>query len=186
MPNVVTLDDYATYGRRNPFSRQCPHYRDFFPGMSRSLNPFGHEGDGVQRRLAFLAILVLRFLHIILFTRQLNTSLWSVPLTLLNILFFLFTAWNLHLIVDMQGERIVFARRFGRAAFDGFLWLMAACHLGVLIWDFVKGYLVCEAGAQCAAAIGSASAIWSVLVLAIFLVAWVATWEPEDGPLTLA
>ncbi|KAF2113590.1 hypothetical protein BDV96DRAFT_647846 [Lophiotrema nucula] len=187
---IVTINDYTTYRQHSSplgvsLNRQCPNLRTCFPGLSRSLNPFVSDTEVFQRRLALITILILRILYTILFSYQLRTSLWSAPLTLLNILFFFFVAWNLHLIVDMNGDRIVFRKRFTRKWSDGFLWLMVGAHAAVLVWDFWTGYLKCVAGAQCAAAIGSASAIWSVFFLAIFGVAWVATWEEEDGPLSL-
>ncbi|KAF2191815.1 hypothetical protein K469DRAFT_556166 [Zopfia rhizophila CBS 207.26] len=164
---VVTIHDYNT-----PRSRQCPNLRTYWPGLSQSFNPCISDRPLMFRRCAFLSILILRLLHSTLFTLAYATSLFWLPSILLNILFFFFVAWNLHLIVEMRGERKVFGMTFGRPAFDMFLWLMALGHVWILGWDFLMAVVSFEA-------YGGASWLWATFLLMIFAVAWISTWEPE-------
>jgi hypothetical protein len=101
---------------------------------------------------------------------------WGLPSTIFGILFFFFMAWNLHLIVNMEGGRMVVGRTFGRDSFDGALLGFVAAHAVLLMMDFlawgvlggVPGYF-----------------LWGCVDLSIFGIAWVATWDEEDGGLSL-
>ncbi|KAF2465202.1 uncharacterized protein BDR25DRAFT_91502 [Lindgomyces ingoldianus] len=163
---VVTIQDYES---RPSHSRQCPNLRTCWPGLSQSFNPCVPDRPLMLRRSAFLSVLILRLLHSTLYTLPFLTSLFALPATALNILFFFFVAWNLHLIVEMQGERKVFGIRFGRRSFDAFLWGLVAVHIWMLGWDIFTGYLLGVGG----------NTLWTVMLLVIFGVAWVATWDPE-------
>jgi hypothetical protein len=173
---IVTINDYADFPQqRHPFSRQCPNLRTCWPGLSRSFNAFDtNSRPEMLRRIAFILILGLRFLHTLFFAYYMlfATFFSALPVTMLNTLFFFFVAWNLHLIIEMSGERMVFGRRFGRSSFDLFLAAMLVAHLWVVPADIWLG-------------IGGWSIVWTSFDLMILGVAWVATWDPEDGGLTL-
>lgn len=173
---VVTINDYTERSQaRRPFERQCPNLRTCWPGLSRSFNVFDTTSrPEMLRRVAFVLILGLRFLHTIFSAYYMffATFFAALPMTMLNALFFFFVAWNLHLIIEMSGERMVFGHRFGRGSFDVFLGAMVLAHFWVVPADVWLG-------------VGGWSIVWSSFDLMILGVAWVATWEPEDGGLTL-
>lgn len=95
---------------------------------------------------------------------------------MLGSLFFFFMAWNLHLIVNMEGRRKVLGNSIGRDAFDGALWAFVGCHVVLLVMDIfawsvlggVPGYF-----------------LWGCVDLAIFGTAWLASWNGDDGELSL-
>ncbi|KAF2260622.1 hypothetical protein CC78DRAFT_584620 [Lojkania enalia] len=180
---VVTLKAFQPSTRHRPFSRTCPNFRTCWPSLSQSFNLSTNNRPLFLRRLAFLIILALRLINTLYPTIHLSAPLYQVPATLLNILFFFFVAWNLHLVTEMSGQRRVLGYRFGRAWFDGFLWGMVGVHGLMLGWQ-LWGWWVCEGG-SCRAFSGGEGVLGSVVLLCIFGVAWVCSWEPEEGGLNL-
>ena len=83
-------------------------------------------------------------------------------------------AWNLHLIVECEGQRKVLGYTFGRGGFDAFLGVMVVVHAGFVV-DAVMGW------SRAVGLVGE-----NLVLLAIFGVAWVATWRAEEGGLSLA
>ena len=166
---VVTINDYDTLPSRNshPFSRQCPNLRTCWPGLSASFNPIVPSRSLMYRRCAFLITLAVYVLHFILTKRYRDFVAYNLPSTILHILFLFFVAWNLHLIVNMTGERIVMDREFDRHDFDKALAVFVVVSLVLVACGFWKGGL------------GSVPAffLWGCLDLAILGVAWVATWD---------
>lgn len=102
----------------------------------------------------------------------------DIPDVILGILFFFATWWNLHLVTEMQGSRMVLGKIFKPYHFDWFMYGMAVVHLGLfaaqigIMWLGISVF-------------GTRTAGTSVL-LAIFLVAWISTWESEEGGLSIA
>lgn len=68
----------------------------------------------------------------------------------------------------MEGERIVFGKRFSKVWFDAFLWGLVVAYAGLVVGDWMAGD-VWRYEAQVAEVL---------LDLVIFLVAWVSTWAP--------
>ncbi|KAF2650505.1 hypothetical protein K491DRAFT_697237 [Lophiostoma macrostomum CBS 122681] len=171
---VVTITDYDNTHTHTPqpFSRQCPNLRTCWPGLSTSFNPFVADRDVALRRVAFLVILALRLLNTLMHGYMTRTSLSSIPATAINLLFFFFMAWNLHLIVECAGERKVLGYTFGRRSFDVFLRGLVIVHGAIFGMNVVLGW-------------GGWDVLSNLVLLAIFGVAWVATWEAEDGRVSL-
>jgi hypothetical protein len=174
---IVSINDYDTYNAspspNHAFSRQCPNMRTCFPTLSRSFNPVTADRPLMARRIAFLITLFFRATHSFFLTIYYLPSIWTIPVTAINVLFFFFIAWNLHLIVEAVGERMVMGRKFGRGAFDAALASFMVVHVLVVASDLFLG-------------LGGWSSTWSTTDLLILGVAWVSTWDPEDGGLTLA
>lgn len=169
---VVTINDYSalpTNSPANQWTRQCPNLRTCFPNLTTSLNPFVDDRDLALRRSSLVAILLLRLIHFILVWRQwsVTKSPFEIFVFILDILFFFFVAWNLHLIVSMSGERTVFGVRWGRRSFDAFLWGMLALHVWAVGWRVIVGRTYLD------------YSTWALFSLLILGVAWVATWEGD-------
>jgi hypothetical protein len=128
------------------------------------------------RRIAFIATLSLRFLHNLITTWYSSGLGWGLPSTVIGILFFFFMAWNLHLIVNMDGNRMVMGRTYGRRDFDTYLGAFVGLHLLLVIADMgMRGVLGGVPGYF----------MWGCVDLAIFGTAWVATWDEDEGGMTL-
>jgi hypothetical protein len=170
---IVTISDYDNPRQPLISSRQCPNLRSCWPGLAASFNPLVADRSVALRRIAFLTILALRLLNTLMHGYMNRRSLSSIPGTAINLLFFFFMAWNLHLIVECVGERKVFGHRFGRSSFDAFLAGLVVVHVYVVGMNGIFGW-------------GGWDVMSNLVLLAIFGVAWVATWEPDDGGLSLA
>ncbi|KAF1962566.1 hypothetical protein CC80DRAFT_487990 [Byssothecium circinans] len=173
---VITISDYhapqaLTSSPPHPWSRQCPNYRTCWPGLSATYNPLTSSRPLMLRRISFLLIQLAQLILFFFYEHRLPASLKpsALPWTLAGMLFFAFTAWNLHLVVDMEGTKVVFGRRYSRTAFDAFLWGTVVAYVGLLGYTFAVrwGYEVQTADL--------------LLHLAILGVAWVSTWGSEGG-----
>jgi hypothetical protein len=166
---VVTINDYNTPAPASSvsrgFSRQCPNFVSPWAGMASSYDLSISSRSERARRLAFVLIQVLLFAYVFI-TSGVPTAPFDGLWLFARILFCFFLAWNVHLIVRMTGERVVFGKAFGRTWFDGFLMGCVAAFAFVLGVKLVGGWDV--------------EGAWLVLDLAIFGVAWVSTWK-EGG-----
>lgn len=176
---VVTIADYNRYqSPQHPFTRTCPNIRTCWPGLVASYNPFVKPSGLAQRRVAFVVIQMLQLANLTVHLRRswllhvlrLPTAPSELPWLLSSLLFFFFVAWNLSLIVRMEGSRKVLGMRFSRAWFDAFLWGLVVSYAALLEWRVMDGVTWSQ----------GVGTIWVVLDLAIFGVAWVSTWEPES------
>ncbi|KAF2703410.1 hypothetical protein K504DRAFT_354261, partial [Pleomassaria siparia CBS 279.74] len=154
--------------------RQCPNLRTCWPGLGATFNPFTSSSRALTlRRTAFVATLSLRLVHNLLtafFFSSSDLLSWGLPSALLSVLFFFFLAWNLHLVVDMEGSRTVLGRSWTRDAFDAALWGFVVVHVILLGMDFMAwGVLGGMPGYF----------IWACTDLTIFLTAWVACWDED-------
>lgn len=70
--------------------------------------------------------------------------------------------------MSAQGARVVLGRRVGRRAFDGFLWGLVVCYVAMI------GYSIAEG-------VYEILTFRVVLQLAVFVVAWITTWEADGG-----
>lgn len=170
---VVTISDYNGPTASRPFSRQCPSFSLPWASMTPSYNIRVDSRSLMLRRIAFLAIQLFQFAYLVFYTEFLPKSPFDIPWALTGILFFFFLAWNLHLIVSMEGDRIVLGLRCTRLAFDGFLWGMVAGYGWALVWRMMGGDFY------------AISTMRVLLNLEIFVVAWISTW-PADGGVSLA
>ena len=157
--------------------RQLPHYRTCLPSIGRSCNPFVDPLSLRLRRIAFLCITFLRVIETLFFTLvfYMRKPGWLIPGVLLILVLFFLIAWNLHLIVEAEGERRVSRLRIPAGAFSLFLWVVVVVHI-VLVGLEVTGLSYFVDGTQ---------KTWAVWMLIICLVAWVASKGPEEGSLSL-
>ncbi|KAF3037911.1 hypothetical protein E8E12_001063 [Didymella heteroderae] len=112
---------------RSPYLRPLPHWRTYFPAIFRSCNIFIRSLTSTPRRLAFLLIFLMRtletgwflFLAVTGATRNPNggksNGIWI--LVLICLVAFTIELWNLHLIVESEGEGTVWGRRVPAGAF---------------------------------------------------------------------
>jgi hypothetical protein len=136
--------------------------RTCWPGLSASFNPFVPSPTLAQRRLAFVLANTLQLVYFALYVSGLSLLHPNIPWTIAKVLFFFWGAWNMHLIVQMEGSRVVFGKSFGRGWFDGALWGAVVCYAGLLGWRW--------AGVEVRTG-------WLVVDLCVLGVAWVSTWE---------
>lgn len=183
---VVTIANYNSSHsgsraewRDTQWGRQCPNLRSMFPGLMESFKISTTESRRRRRRIAFTVSIAMRSIMAIIFPFWFTTSIWDIPITLLNILFFFATWWNLHLIAEMQGSRMVLSKLFKPVHFDWFLYGMAVVHVSTVVSGSLDHLFGFHALGQLR--IGDAT-----IVLAILLVAWISTWEPEEGTVSLA
>lgn len=99
-------------------------------------------------------------------------SFSNVPRIVIGILHFFFTAYLLHLIGRMVGERVVFGKAFTRWHFDVFL-------CGCFLWEIML------VGWYFAGLTGLTGDVWWGLdlseLVALLGVGWVAWWGPLEG-----
>jgi hypothetical protein len=164
----------------NPWLRQLPHYRTWSPAIVRSCNPFGDPTSLRRRRIAFLCIIFLRILESLFFAFVLymrRPGLFLSTVWIVSIFFaFLLVAWNLHLIVEAEGERKMLRVAVPSQAFTAFLWMMVAIHV-FLIGLEITGLSWLMDGTR---------KIWAFWILVICVVAWVTGREEDEGGVTLA
>jgi uncharacterized membrane protein len=143
--------------------------RTCWPGLTlASFNPFVSDLPLMLRHICMLGILGIRTFNSVLITLSHGMGPSIIPSILLGILFFFFIAYSLHLIGEMQGTRRVFRVSWGKWHFDAFLAITFLIHVG-----FVGGYYVGMPGTVL-------SALWMTMGLLIFVVSWIAWWEPES------
>ena len=132
---------------------------------SYSLNT-GGDKELLLRRACMIAILAIRTAStvVVIIFNPLSVGVVSI---IIGVLGFFFVAYFLHLIGSMVGERKVFGKYFTKWHFDAFLFGTALLQVALLV-------------AACFGFNGSVvNGLWTALGLAIFVVAWVATWPPE-------
>lgn len=179
---VVTISDYnrpPTAWHTTRWGRQCPNLRSLFPGLTESFKINTTEPRRRRRRIAFTIAVSMYCIMAIIFPFWFTKSVWDVPITLLHILFFFATWWNLHLIAEMQGSRKVLGKMFTPFHFDLFLYGMAVIHVGIVTSALLYKWFGIHIFGQLRTADAS-------IVLAIWLVAWISTWDPEEGMVSLA
>lgn len=155
---------------RSPYLRPLPHYRTYFPAIFRSCNPFVRSVTLCPRRIAFLLIFLMRtmqtgYYFLLDFTGFVkNDRLWILVVACLTA--FTIELWNLHLIVEAEGEGLLGTWRVPAGAFSLFMFWMTAWHvwmlpmelMGMAFWISGRGMLVVEG-------------FWIVVIA---FVAWVA------------
>lgn len=179
MAATTTSDDaHLTSHYQSLWLRQLPHYQTCLPSISRSCNPYVNSLSLRLRRIAFLTIIFLRVIETLLFALvfYMRKPSWLVPGVLLTLAVFFLVAWNLHLIVEAEGERRVFKLRIPSGAFSAFLWVVVVVHV-VLIGLEVTGLSYYVDGTQ---------KTWAFWILVICLVAWVAGRDPDVESVSLA
>ncbi|KAK8108459.1 hypothetical protein PG984_014260 [Apiospora sp. TS-2023a] len=151
--------------------RNCPNMRTCwaFSWEAYSLN----TSDKAQlcRRICMWAILLVRTAMSVL--GIVRDALWGhfvsvVIFSILAVLGFFFIAWCLAQIGEVRGRRRVLGIMVGRWHFDIFLALFGVIHVGILIAAIFPASQV------------GLSISWLVMWAAIFAVAWIATWPPEQ------
>lgn len=175
-------DNDFTHHYRSPYLRPLPHYRTYFPAIARSCNPFVRSLTFCPRRIAFLLIALMRtvqtswYLFFAIMGLAKSNAIWI--LVLICILAFTVELWNLHLIVEAEGEGMVCGRRIPAGAFSLFLFWITVWHLWMVPLE-VSGMAFYIGGKETLIVEG----FWIVFIA---LVAWIATREPEDEGLSLA
>ena len=122
-----------------------------------------------------MRVVEVLFLLLVFYVRKPSFLTMGIWLTAAVAAFFCM-AWNLHLIVEAEGERRVLRLTLPSGAFSAFLWVVVVVHI-VLIGLEVTGLSWLFDGTR---------KTWAFWILVVFLVAWVAGREPEEGSLSLA
>lgn len=163
---------------QSPYLRQLPYYRTCLSSIAHSCNPVTGPPSLRLRRTAYLVIIILRTIEALLFmfTFYVRKPSWLILAALLIFATFVFVAWNLHLIVEAEGERTAFKFRIPSVVFSVFMWVVVVVHV-ILVGLEVTGLSYYVDGTQ---------KTWGFWILIICLVAWVAGREPEEGSLTIA
>ncbi|KAH6615383.1 hypothetical protein C7974DRAFT_403854, partial [Boeremia exigua] len=125
-----------THHYQSQHLRPLPHYRTYFPALVQSCNPFVRSIALSPRRIVFLLIFLMRTVqtsYYLLLSVMSLTSGHGVWL-LVSICFVAFTLelWNLHLIVEAEGDGLVFGKRIPAGAFSLFLFWMAVWHVWIV------------------------------------------------------
>lgn len=166
---------------QSPHLRPLPHYRTYFPALFRSCNPFVRSLTLCPRRIAFLLIFLTRtwqtayFLLIALVGLVDNTRI-RVQIA---VYFVLFTVelWNLHRVVEAEGEGVLGTWRVPAGAFTLFVfWILAW-----IAWISPTEQM----GMRTVAAMVGVLAAEVFWVVVIAFVARVASKEPADQGLSL-
>jgi hypothetical protein len=173
---------------RSPYLRPLPHWRTYFPGIFRSCNILVKSLTLTPRRIAFLLIFLMRTLETAWFlffawlsagrTPSLAKSNAQYTLVLICLVAFTIELWNLHLIVESEGEGNVWGRRVPEGAFSLFMFWITVCHVifvgmevtGIAFYIDAQGTFITE----------------SILIAIIVLAGWAANRDGVDGNLTLA
>ena len=173
---------------RSPYLRCLPHYRTYFPGIFRSCNVAVKSLILTPRRIAFLLIFLMRTLETAWFLFLAATDsgrlrdgtksnlLWV--LVLICMVAFTIELWDLHLIVESEGDGTVWGRRIPEGAFSLFMFWITILHVimvglevtGLAFWAGGKDWLQFE----------------GIVIAIVAGVAWVASREVADGGLSLA
>lgn len=169
----------STNGTHYPsrYLTQLPYYRTSLPKIARSCNPFVDPVSLRLRRIAFLCIINLRVIETLFFALVfwLRKPILLVPEVLIVLAIFFLVAWNLHLIVEAEGDRKIFRLTIPSGAFGAFLWIVVAVHV-VLIGLEISGLSWYVDGT---------TRTWGFWILVICLVARIAGRESEEGSLSL-
>jgi hypothetical protein len=163
---------------QSPWLRQLPHYRTCLPGIGRSCNVISSPPSVRARRIAFLVIITLRTIEALLFSAvfYMHAIIWFVFGVPLTIAVFLLVGWNLHLIVEVEGDRQLLGLRIPNTAFAVFLWVVVVVHV-YLVGLEVTGLSYYTGGTRL---------YWVFWISVVCFVAWVASRESDEGSLSLA
>lgn len=172
---------------RSSYLRPLPHWRTYFPGIIRSCNIFVKSLTFTPRRIAFLLIFLMRTLEtgwFIFFAasdlgKTRDGTKTNAPWILVSICLVAFTVelWNLHLIVESEGEGTVWGRRVPEGAFSLFMFWITVWHViavgveasGLAFYAGVKETFIME----------------GIVIAIIAFVEWVANRDGVDGGLSL-
>lgn len=166
---------------QSPWLRQLPHHRSWLPAVLSSCRPSVNSLSLRWRRIAFLFVTILRIIEWVFFVFVFSTNTRShevlIPILWLVVFFlaFLLVAWNLHLIVEAEGERRIWRVTIPNAVFTVFLWWIVVVHvflIGLEVTGMVWFY-------------GGTVQGWTFWTLVIILVAWVAGRKYNDGGVLL-
>ena len=110
----------------------------FWPGLTiASFSPLNcPSNDILVRRLGMCAILALDTFVSVLCVAAKVFSFSFIPRLILAVLSFVSTAWLLHLVGRMIGERIIFRRTFTRWHFDICLLVLFLWNIALVGWFF--------------------------------------------------
>lgn len=180
MTMAANHDDLASH-YQSPWLRQLPHYRTWLPAVLRSCRLSAERPSVRWRRIAFLCLIVLRFLEwlwfclVIAITRKrpgfFLSTIWLVGV----LLAFLLVAWNLQFIVEAQGSRRVWKVTIPSGVFTGFLWWLVIVHIFLISLE-VSGFTYFY---------GSTLSDWAFWIAAVVAVAWVTVRGDNDNGVIL-
>lgn len=167
---------------RTPYLRPLPHYRTYFFALLQSCNPFVRSSDLSPRRIFFLVIFLMRtvqtgwYLSLAVSGAAKSNAIWVLVL----ICFVAFTVelWNLHLLVEAEGEGMIFGTSIHRGLFALFLLWTVVWHLWLVPLEVNGLAFYLAAGITF-----MFEGFW--LTILIFL-AWVANREVKGDGILLA
>ncbi|KAK7936669.1 uncharacterized protein PG986_015107 [Apiospora aurea] len=151
--------------------RNCPNMRTCWAFSWQAYSLGTADKAQLCRRVCMWAILLVRTAMSILgiVRDALAAHFVSVIIySILAVLGFFFIAWCLAMIGEVRGRRRVLGVMVGRWHFDVFLAVFGIIHVAVLLAAIFAGSRV------------GLGVSWLVMWVAIFAVAWVATWPPEQ------
>ncbi len=167
---------------QNPYLRPLPHYRTYFRALLCSCNPFVRSFTLSPRRLVFLLVFLMRTVqtsyYLLLAALGLgrNNSIW--------VLVFIFLVvstvelWNLHLIVEAEGDGAVLGWRIPAVAFSVVLFWITVWHMWMVPME-MNGMAFYVSG--------KATLIMEVFWIAVICcLAWVANQDWEGVGVILA
>jgi hypothetical protein len=167
---------------RSPYLLPVPHWRTYLPGIFRSCNFFVRSMNLCPRRIAFLLNFLMRTLEAAYFSAISLTGSWN-DYGVWLLVFVIFTAftielWNLHLIVEAEGDGMVWGRRIPAGAFTLFMLWNTVAHVVLVVLEITgMMFYVFEDGTF---------NIEGTLIAVTVLLAWVANRDVVDGGMSLA
>ncbi|KAF2492855.1 hypothetical protein BU16DRAFT_529123 [Lophium mytilinum] len=168
---------YGREIRTSPFapisSRSCPNMRTCWPGLTvSSFNPLVSDRSDMLRRIGMLSILLMRTGQDIFILVRQSMDPSMLPSILIGAISFCMVAYCMHLIGNMHGARRVFGAVWEKHHFDSFLGVMFFVHVGLVGGSYLSVLVT---------SVTMWNWLWVTMGLLIFLVAWVAWWDPEDA-----
>ncbi|KAK8022051.1 hypothetical protein PG993_012818 [Apiospora rasikravindrae] len=151
--------------------RNCPNMRTCWAFSWQAYSLATPDKAQLCRRICMWAILLVRTAMSILgiVRDALAAHVVSVIVySILAVLGFFFIAWCLAMIGEVRGRRRVLGVMVGRWHFDIFLAVVGIIHIGILLAAIIPSSQV------------GPIVPWLIMWVAIFAVAWVATWPPEQ------
>jgi hypothetical protein len=173
---------------RSPYLRCLPHWRTYFRGLFCSCNIAVKSMTLTPRRIAFLLIFLMRTLETGLVLILALAGAGKTPsghhtngpwvLWLICMVAFTFELWNLHLIVESEGDGAVWGKRVPEGAITLFMFWITVWHVivvglevtGMAFYIDAQGTFITE----------------GIVIVFIALVGWVAKRDVGDGGLSLA